>query len=312
MPFDPNSQPIVELRRAIQQSDISAVLVKKELDPIITRLVEYNNPLRVNLTRKPGSGAGYYLNSRTPGTTPAAFINDTESLTEQTGTYAQEFFEHKTFGTQGKITRKAQKIAASYKNILQDELEAKAEEFRDFEEWAIIWGSKTNPKEFDGLHKLAGTVYAVTVGTSGARMTAEQLDEAIDKVRGMPNMIICSKRTRRQMWAILATKQSFVNQVEVRGGFKLTTYSDVPIYVNSRIPDTCTFDGTKVTAATGGATSVMYILDNAKVFLSVLTDIEVIPLDKVSSQYDAFDMVCDEVLVVRDPVAVVEVVGIGV
>ena len=312
--------PINELRRALAQSTgagyegISDIL-PKEVDKIITQMVEHLNPVRQNLPRKKGSGAGVYINRRTPGATKATFYADTDSFDEETGTYAQVSFLYKTIGTQGKVTRKARAIGTSYVDILTEEMESKADDFKDKEEYAIIWGdSSTNAKEFDGIYALCESDNIIAAGSdnTGGDLTLALLDQALDAIRGIPALIVCSKRTRRRIRALLQTNQRFVNMTKVKGGFEVLSYNEVPILVSNQIPDTMqvSASGATISSLTGGALSSLFILDTSKVFISELTALNVQPLAKESSQYDKFDIFTDEVVVARDPYAISCIVGI--
>jgi len=312
--------PISELRRALAENtgggyEGIADILPKEVDKIITQMVEHLNPLRQNLPRKPGSGAGVYINRRTPGATKAAFYSDTDSFDEETGTYAQVAFLYKTIGTQGKVTRKARAIGAKYVDLLTAEMEAKAEDFRDKEEYAICWGdSDADSKEFDGLYKLCDASNIIPAGSnsSGGDLTLALLDQALDAIRGMPGMIVCSKRTRRRIRALMQTQQRFINTVKVRGGFEVLSYNEVPILVSNQIPDTQQVSATcaTITSLTGGSLSTLFVVDSEKVYISELTPLNVQPLAKESSQYDKFDIFADEVLVARDPLAISCIIGI--
>lgn len=267
------------------------------------------------MKRKKGSGAAYYVNRRTPSSTAATFVGDTDDLTESTGTYTQVAFNYKTLGVQGKVTRKARAIGADYVDLLAAEMEAKAEEFKDKEEWAYLWGdASTDSKAFNGLWKLCDDDNKIKAGSDsgGGALTLDLMDQAIDAVRGNPDLIICSKRTRRRLNALLQAQQQFVNVTEVKGGFKVLSYNGIPVLVSSNVPDTLTVavDCSDIAGLTGGTLSTLFVLDSSKVFVAELTPLKVEPLGKVSSQYDAFDIYCDEVLVATDAMAISMIIGI--
>jgi HK97 family phage major capsid protein len=192
----------VDIKKALGQTQAGTVLVDKEIDKTIQHLVEYKNPIRVNLPRKQGSGAAWYVNRRSAGSTLAAFVSDTDTITEDTGTYVQVAFSYKTIATQGRVTRFMQAIGRSYTDVLAEEIEAKARDFRDYEEWALIKGSvSTSSKQFDGLDILIPSSQAVgmTTASGGSSLTLAKMDEAIDKCVGEPDMIAMSKRSRREL-----------------------------------------------------------------------------------------------------------------
>ncbi|RLI42307.1 phage major capsid protein [Candidatus Bathyarchaeota archaeon] len=303
-----------ELIRSLSESDITAI-IPKEVDKIIESMVEHRNPLRQNLPRKPGSGAGVPVNRRTGAGTEPTFYSDTDPFDESTGSYSQVVFTYKTIGCQGKVTRKAQAIGANYADLLANEMEERSQEFRDKEEWGYFWGSvSTDPKQFDGLNVLTHDDNRIAAGdAAGGSLTLDMLDQVVDAVRGTPDMIICSKRTRRRIRALLQTQQRFVNTTKVKGGFELMSYNDIPIYVSNQIPDTIQVDtdGKTIVSITAGTLSALFIVDTEKVYVSELTPLTVKPLAKTSSQYDLFDIYADEVLVVRNPYACAEIVGIA-
>lgn len=313
-----------------------SVLSQPVIDKLVTQLVEYNNPVRLNLPRKKGSGYAWHLNRRTPlgnvggaaGSTYYAFTADTNTFDqfEGTGTYAQHDFIYRTIGAQGKVTRKAQAVGQTYSNILADELEAKAMEFRDKEDYAMLWTHGTSgtlgyaENGWSGIYHLADAAnrFPDSAGQAAATMTLEVLDNCIDAIRGDCNMIITSKKGRRKINMLLQAHQRFNDKIEVKGGFKVLSYNDIPIFTSSNCFDTGvineSFYGTTagpeggdapgLTAMTGGNMSTIFFLDTSKVFMGVLTEITVQPLAKTTSQYDVFDIYCDEVPVCRDPKAV--------
>jgi len=290
----------------------------------VQALVDYQNPLRQNLKRVEGSGAAYYVNRRTSAAISAAFKADTDSLDESTGTYAQTSFAYKTLGVQIKVTRKSQAIGRTYSDILAEEVEFKLQEFKDKEDNAILWGQVTTNSpisgigaavQFDGLNALcpSGQIIVVTTAVAGGDLTLALLDEAIDRVReASPDMIITSRAGARKINALLQAQQRFVDRIEVKGGFKLASYNDIPIYKSTNIPATLTFSGSDISALTGGTTTAIFLVDSRKVFAGELSKLSVVALDKVSSQFDLYDIVEDMTLVARDANAIVKIVGINV
>lgn len=297
-----------EISRALDLSGVSGVLVQPEIQKIIAQLVEFKNPIRQNLPVKPGSGTAAYINRRSAASTPAAFVADTDEPVESTGTYAQVNFPYKTILSRGKITRKAQAVGKSYKDIMTEEVDARAREFKDFEEWALFWGSTTiSANYFDGLYKqlISGQKLGTTTAVGGEAMTLADLDAIIHKCIGTPDMIFCSKATFRQLNGLLQTYQRFVNQVEVKGGFVVPTYQGIPIYQSTRIHDNLYYSGTGINAPTSysggtGATSVLFVVDTTELWREELVPVTIKPLATTSSQFEQFDIYCDESLVMRN------------
>jgi hypothetical protein len=110
----------------------------------------------------------------------------------------------------------------------------------------------------------------------------------------------------------LQAQQRFVEPtIEVKGGFKLISYNDIPIYVSNNVPDTMTWNGeTGVAGLTGGSLSAIYIVDTTHTWVGELTPVKFARVNTGTIQYDAFEIVCDEVLVVRNPYANAMLAGI--
>jgi len=302
-------------------------LMQVEIDRMVEHLVEWQNPIRQNMPRKPGSGDGAYLNRRTPSATAhtgagASFVNDTEEPSDAEGSYDQIKFPFKTILARGKVTRKLQAVGKTYGDILADEIEARSEEFKDTEDWCLIngnaddatlpFGHPVNAKQFSGLDVLVPSTQRVltTTASGGDDVTTELMDEVIDTCIGDPDMIVCTKRTSRRLNALLQITQRFVEKTEVKGGFRLRTYDDIPIYKTLNALNTQTFDGTSVSACTGSTTSSLYVIDTSKCYMEVLTETSTMPLAKTSSQFDQFDIFCDEVMVLRNYLYCAILIGI--
>lgn len=307
-----------DILKALNISLVGNALSQPEIDRVVAQLVEYKNPLRANVPRKEGSGDKWYLNRRTAGTTGAWWVADTDSITEETGTYEQVNFTYRTLATKGRVTRKLQAIGMTYADVLAEEIEAKALEFRDKEDWGLLYGNADNTNEFDGIDEQikdqsGQTVNMVaTAETTPSQITLAKIDEAIDACAYDPDMIITSKRTRRQINAALQASQRYANVIEVRGGFKVMSYNGIPIFTSTNVYDTAVLNGSGgYSAFTGGTSSSMYILDSDHVWVGVLTEIAVKELAQTTTQWNDFEIYEDITLVVRNPLAHSRLIGIG-
>ncbi|RLF98543.1 MAG: hypothetical protein DRN49_05720 [Thaumarchaeota archaeon] len=309
---------VVDIEKALDISGAGSILMQPVIDKVVAQLVDYRNPLRQNLPRKPGSGSAWVLNRRTAcSTTPAAWVLDTDELHEDEGNYTQVSFYYKTLAARGKVTRKLQAVGRTYADILADELESKVLEFKDVEDKGLLIGSTTasaTSKEMQGLKWLIPESQTVVcyAGTAGGTLTLELLDEAIDLCTGEPDMLIMSKKTRRLLNALLQSSQRFIDKIEVKGGFKVMSYNNIPIYTSNNVVNTQSVGaGGTVSSEVGGSTSSIYVVDTEHTWVGVLTPVKVQPLAKTSSQFDKFDIFCDEVLVVRNYQANSKLVGIA-
>jgi hypothetical protein len=310
------------LMKSISESSVNSLVLEREIDRVLVQLMDYLNPLRQNVRRVPGSGTGWQGYQRTPGLTPTSFsdsidVEDTDSIEEKTGTYSELNLPYKTIASRGRVYRRVQKTGKTVADLLREEIEGKARELRDAEEWRCFWGNSptVNSKQFPGLNSYlnshTGQIVALTNTGTGVTLTLEGLDQAIDLNLGNPGLILTSRTGRRKLNALLQAQQRFVNMVEIGGGFKVMEYNGIPVLPCTNIPDTLNISsGGTITALTGGSTTIFFIIDTADVFMSVLTEATMLPLARTTSQYEEFDMFMDETLVVRDYRRVSAVTGV--
>lgn len=304
-----NTDSLARLKRAIDSAnDVDGVLEQPFVQKEITALVDYQNPLRQSIPRKPGSSTEWLLNRRTAGSTVAEFVADTDSLTEDTSTYERKAFPFKTIATQGKVTRKAQAEGRSYISLLMNEITAKVDDFRDYEDNQLIKGDiGASSKQFDGLWELItdGQKMAVTTAQDGAEISLSKFDRFLDSSIGNIDMILCSRAFRRQLESKLQSQQQFINDTEIAGGFRVMTYMGIPVLPTTSIPD----DVYAIADAKPshdnliggtGSTSVVFALDFKHTWVGELTPFTVMPLAKVSSQYDQFDLFEDITVVLNN------------
>jgi len=305
------------LKKSLEEADISALFKDREIDRVIVELVDFLNPVRQSLQRRPGSGEGYIVRKRAAGITAATDVDDTDSFVEETGTYTEAFFPYKTIGTQGKVSRRVQKTGRSIADLLREEMESKAREVRDLEEQRIFFGDSptANSKQWAGLNRQMVNnptqIVALTNTGVGVDLTLEKLDEVIDLNIGNPGLIVTSRTGRRKLNALLQAQQRFVDRTEIAGGFRVMTYNDIPVVASTNIPDVLDItSGGTVSSLTGGSSTVIFVIDLQDVFMSVLTEANVMPLARISSQFETFDIFMDETLVVRDVRHVSMITGI--
>lgn len=305
------------LKKSLEEVDFNGLFHDRTIDRLLIELVDFQNPLRMIMRRVPGSGEGYMVRKRTPGLTAGTDVDDTDTFTEDTGSYTEEFFSYKTLGTQGKITRRVQKTGRLVTDLLAEEMEAKSREIKDLEEFRMLWGNTptVNSKQIKGLNShmydSPTQIVALTNNSVGAPLTLAKFDEVMDKViTGMPGLIITSRVGRRKINALLQSTQRFNDRIDVPGGFRVLSYNETPILVSTNIPDTLQVStGGTITSLTGGSTTAMFVLDLNHVFMSILTDLTMMPLARRSSQFEEFDIFEDMCQVVRDKRAVSMVTG---
>jgi hypothetical protein len=311
------------LKKSLGEADVSSLYQSRELDKVLVKLVDYMNPLRQNMDRKPGSGTGYQNYRRAAGLTANAFsdnidVIETDSAEEKAGTYSELYLPYKTILSKGRVYRRVQKTGASIADLMREEVEGKAIELRDAEERRVFWGASptANTKQWPGINSYMVTnastqVVALTNTGTGVTLTLEALDRAIDLNLGNPGLILTSRTGRRKLNALLQAQQRFVDKIEIKGGFKVMSYNDIPVVACTNIPDTLNItSGGTVSSLTGGSSTAFFIVDLQEVFMSVLTEVTMMPIARATSQYEEFEMFMDETLVVRDYRKVSMITGI--
>jgi hypothetical protein len=236
-----------QIEKALQLGDVD-VLIPKEIDKVIENLANYENPIRANLPRRPGSGKAWYLVQRTPAADSKIgfYSPDTKSFTTGgKGAYAEKEYTYRTIGVNGEIMRTAILATKDQVDLKTEEIEQRILEFKNKEEWGLIWAQhQTLPAdnyEFDGIDHLlpAARTIVMKADAVGGALTLAKMDELIDKCAPYkPAMLIMSLAARRQLNAALQPQQMFLDKIDVKGGFRVPSYLDIPIFTSSNVPDT--------------------------------------------------------------------------
>ncbi len=292
-----------EIKRTLGYSDITGVIIQPEVDKIITEIIEYKNPLRQNVPRKQRGSDSWLLNRRTAaaGNTVAQWINDVSEPDIDRGEYTRVSFPFRTILARGRVTRFAKDAGASLNDLVAEEIEARSRAFRDMEENAMFYGDNAaNSLQPSGLNVLVTGDQRLGAGAAlgGTDLTLELVDRTMDVAIGGPDMICASKAGKREINGLLQAQQRFVDTIEVKGGFRVLSYDDVPIFASTNIPNDFYFDGTNTLGNTGD-TSQLFVVDTNEFWVGFLNDVTITPLAKTSSPCDTFDLYADEVFVMR-------------
>lgn len=317
---DPERRQLIQ--RALNVSGSGSVLLQTFINRVVQQLSLREFGLQAVLDRKPGSGNAAYINQRTPGLTGGAWVADTDSSTEETGAEAQVSFVYRTLLTNGKVTRKLQATGKTYGDILAMELGMKAEDFANLLEAGLITGNTAaSANQINGLLTLVNAkastqVIANTTSTSGDALVLAKLDEAIDAVKGGENsgdlVIVGSKAGVRKLNAELQAQQVFNDVTEILAGFRVRTYDGAPIVRSTQMPDVLlpAANCTQINTFTTGATTALAVINRRYVWIEELTPQSVLPLAKVSSQYDEFEIYWDGALVYSNTFGASLLIGI--
>jgi len=309
--------------RAINVSNAGSVLLQTFINRVVQQLSLREFGVQAVLDRRPGSGNASYVNRRTVGSTGGAWVADTASLTEETGSYAQTSFTYRTLATRGKVTRKLQATGRSYGDVLAQEISGKAEDFAAALESALIIGdTNASAVQLNGLLTLvsnvgANAVTSITDAAGGDSLTLAKLDTTIDQVKGSAArsdlVIVGSFNGIRKVNAALQSQQRFMDTTEVAAGFRVRTYDGIPLVVSTAMPNALvvTSGGAAVKAFSGGSSTALAVINKRYMWIEELTPTTVMPLAKDSSQYDQFDMFWDGALTLSNTKGAALLVGIA-
>lgn len=237
-----------QIEKALKLGDVD-VLVPKEIDRVIQHLATYQNPIRTNMPRRAGSGKAWYLVQRTPATDDkiAFWSPDEKSFTTGgKGTYAEKTFTYRTLGVNGELMRTALLATKEQIDLKTEEIEQRILEFKNKEEWGIIWAKNFGPPdntenyEFDGIDTqiITDRILRMTGDATGAALSLAKLDELIDLCAPYkPGMLIMSLPARRQLKSAMEPEYTTIDKMEVKGGFRVPSYLEIPIFTSTNVPD---------------------------------------------------------------------------
>lgn len=162
-----------------------------------------------------------------------AFYAVGDTWTESTPTFTQETAVLKILGGDADVDNFLQQTYRD-PNDLEAEvisLKAKATAY-EFSERFYIGDAATNSKEFDGLYNLVETSQDIAMGTNGAALTLDKLDELIDMVKpGRPDALCMAKRTRRKLSSLRRASGNLLETDVDDFGRRALFYDGIPILV---------------------------------------------------------------------------------
>lgn len=168
----------------------------------------------------------------------AAWYAVGDTWTEATPTFTQIQATLKILGGDADVDQ----YIAMTRNNVQDleaavlELKAKAVRY-EFED-AFIGGDGTANK-LTGLRSSVIVGQTITMGVNGGPLTLARLDELIDLIRpGLPDLLLMSRRTRRQLTALVRASGAFMDTRQTEFGTFQEFYANVPLGVSDFIPET--------------------------------------------------------------------------
>lgn len=166
---------------------------------------------------------------------------------ESTPTFTQITASLKIMGGDADVDNFLKATRSNIQDLEAAVIQLKAKALRHkFEDTFIYGDSATVPKEFDGIAKLvnittAGAQVVCAAGgtATGGTLTLSDLDALVDAVRGgKPDMILCSKRTRRKINDLIRLTAGLAVPTKDALGNWAIEWNGVPIYITDAILDT--------------------------------------------------------------------------
>lgn len=170
----------------------------------------------------------------------AGFYDVGDTWTESTPTFTQQTATLKILGGDADVDN----FLAATRSNLQDleaaivQLKAKAVQ-QKFDDTFVNGDTAGDAKSFDGVDKLCASGQTVSMGTNGATLTLERLDELMDKIKGgKPHILLMSRRSRRKLTALSrATGSGILENDRNQFGQMVQFYNGIPLGVNDWIAD---------------------------------------------------------------------------
>lgn len=218
--------------KALNIAGAGPYLIPEIVDGAIRDYVSLEPVLYNVFPKVPWATNTYFIRKRTANPT-AAWSTDGGSLPSATeSTFDKVSKSIKYLYSRGEVTGPMQRAAGSLFNALAMEVEAHGKTMVEQLSTDIATGDESGD-EISGLLHQADTATDLNAGggllASGAYLSLELIDQAIDNSRGDVDLIVTSRKVRRRINSLLQAQQQFVNTTEVSAGFRVLTYDGIPI-----------------------------------------------------------------------------------
>ncbi len=184
-----------------------------------------------------GNGLTYNREDTAP---TAAFYDVGDAWAESTPTFTQVTTALAILGGDADVDNYLKSTRSNVQDLEAAVVELKARAVRDkFEDTFINGDTGSDPKAFDGVDKLTTAGQTVSMGTNGATLSLDKLDELIDTVKGnKPHMLLMSRRSRRKMNALSrATGSGLLETDRNEFGQMVQFYDGIPVGINDYVSD---------------------------------------------------------------------------
>ena len=222
-----------------------------------------------------GNGLTY---NRENASATAAFYDVGDGWTENTPTFTQVTSTLRIMGGDADIDNFLKSTRSDVQDLEAAIVQLKARATQNlFDDTFVNGNESTNAKSFEGIDRLTSGGQSVSMGTNGATLTLEKLDELIDKVKGgKPDLLLMSRRSRRTLNVLARTAGSFLEADRDEFGQMVQFYDGIPIGINDYIAD-------NKTVGTSTDCSTVYAMQFGEGALSGLTAPGGLTVERVGS-----------------------------
>lgn len=220
------------IRKALDIASAGAYLIPEVVDGSIRDYIS-KEPVLYNVFPKvPWATNTYFIRKRTANPT-ASWGTDGGALPVETkSSFTKVSKAIKYLYTRGEVTGPLQRAAGSLFNALAMEVEAHSRSMVEQLSTDLATGNGGAGDEIEGVLYQTDTGTDLNAGggllASGAALTLNLVDQAIDNSRGDVDLIVTSRKVRRKLASLLQAQQRFTT-TEVAAGFRVLSYDDLPI-----------------------------------------------------------------------------------
>jgi len=243
----------IDIQKALD-STTGAALIPESLAPVVVEYAKKLNPLMGILRWNKAAGKTHEFARRTA--LPSAGPEGEGAVTASSrSSYTRDSVQLKIVRTRGGVTGFESAATASFADALQTELNGAVESQAYSIEQQMLWGNSEDPYQIDGLDAL---VAANLIDVNGTIQLSD-LDEMIDLVRDSgakrdPLLLIMSNKMLSKVSSLYVSQFSLqLPSTDVRGGYRLSAYRDVPILESSFLRPAATMGSVSLQAGSGGS-----------------------------------------------------------
>ncbi|HMM49080.1 MAG TPA: phage major capsid protein [Miltoncostaeaceae bacterium] len=169
----------------------------------------------------------------------AAFYAVGDTWTESTPTFSKQTAELTILGGDADVDNFLQQTYADPNDLEAEVIASRAKAVAHLYLDSFYNGDvSTNAKSFDGITEAIPAGQTVSMGTNGAALTLDKMDELIDTVKpGRPEVLLMSKRSRRKLSSLRRGTGNLLETDVDDFGRRALFYDGIPIVVDEFIKD---------------------------------------------------------------------------